>query len=217
LPSSPRNERSVIAAGAFSRWSIVVTSPSGVRMSMKPPPPMPAENCSVDAEHAAAATAASHARCQPRRRTPTGRVRPRTDRPSASGAVPCPARSADWPPVRRACQPLPPQQRHGDAQAGRRPVRSRACCAGPFPPTRPGRHRAGDKPFTRLPDYGGGPALDCRTPRIKPRHDRHEVRRTSVGRRRPASSAPPPGSSASASRGTASSPSSPPAGTRRTA
>ncbi len=41
-----------MAAGAFSRPSIVVTLPCGVRMTMNPPPPMPAENGSVTPEHA---------------------------------------------------------------------------------------------------------------------------------------------------------------------
>src|SRR5688572_26447367 len=55
------NESGFIEAGAVSRESIVVTSPSGVRMTMKPPPPMPAENGSVTPSTAAEATAASTA------------------------------------------------------------------------------------------------------------------------------------------------------------
>ncbi len=50
-----------MAAGAVSRESMVVTLPSAVRMSMKPPPPMPAENGSVTPSTAAAITAASTA------------------------------------------------------------------------------------------------------------------------------------------------------------
>ena len=50
-----------MAAGAFSRPSIVVTLPCGVRMTMKPPPPMPAENGSVTPSTPAAATVASTA------------------------------------------------------------------------------------------------------------------------------------------------------------
>ena len=50
-----------MAAGAVSRLSIVVTWPRGVRMTMKPPPPMPAENGSVTPSTPAAATAASTA------------------------------------------------------------------------------------------------------------------------------------------------------------
>ena len=42
-----QNEVGCIAAGAVSRPSIVVTSPPAVRMTMKPPPPMPHENGSV--------------------------------------------------------------------------------------------------------------------------------------------------------------------------
>ena len=50
-----------MASGAFSRPSIVVTRPCGVRMTMKPPPPMPAENGSVTPSTPAAATVASTA------------------------------------------------------------------------------------------------------------------------------------------------------------
>ena len=50
-----------MAAGAVSRESIVVTSPSGVRMTMNPPPPIPQENGSVTPRTAAAVTAASTA------------------------------------------------------------------------------------------------------------------------------------------------------------
>ena len=38
-----KNEPGRIAAGDSSRESIVVTFPSGVRIVMKPPPPMPHE------------------------------------------------------------------------------------------------------------------------------------------------------------------------------
>ena len=62
------NESGCIAAGDFSRESIVVTLPFGVRMTMKPPPPMPHENGSVTPSTAAAATAASTA-FPPRRST----------------------------------------------------------------------------------------------------------------------------------------------------
>ena len=55
------NEFGRMASGAFSRLSIVVTCPRGVRMTMKPPPPMPAENGSVTPSTPAAATAASTA------------------------------------------------------------------------------------------------------------------------------------------------------------
>ncbi len=55
------NESGRMAAGAFSRPSIVVTWPFGVRITMKPPPPMPAENGSVTPSTAAAATVASTA------------------------------------------------------------------------------------------------------------------------------------------------------------
>ena len=63
-----KNESGRIDAGAFSRESIVVSSPCGVRMSMNPPPPMPLENGSVTPSTAAAATAASTA-FPPRRST----------------------------------------------------------------------------------------------------------------------------------------------------
>ncbi len=56
-----KNESGRIAAGDFSRESIVVTLPFGLRISMKPPPPIPAENGSVTPSTAAAATAASTA------------------------------------------------------------------------------------------------------------------------------------------------------------
>ena len=56
-----KNESGRIVAGAFSRPSIVVTLPCGVRMTMKPPPPMPAENGSVTPSTPAAATVASTA------------------------------------------------------------------------------------------------------------------------------------------------------------
>ena len=55
------NAVGVIAAGASSRPSIVVTLPCFVRMTMKPPPPTPDENGSVTPSTAAAATAASTA------------------------------------------------------------------------------------------------------------------------------------------------------------
>ena len=54
-----QNEVGVIAAGAVSRPSIVVTLPSAVRITMKPPPPTPHENGSVTPSTPAAATAAS--------------------------------------------------------------------------------------------------------------------------------------------------------------
>ena len=54
-------ESGCIAACAFSRASIVVTLPLVVRMTMKPPPPMPAEKGSVTPRTPAAATAASTA------------------------------------------------------------------------------------------------------------------------------------------------------------
>jgi hypothetical protein len=56
-----QNEVGVIAAGAVSRPSIVVTRPPAVRTTMKPPPPMPHENGSVTPRTPAAATAASTA------------------------------------------------------------------------------------------------------------------------------------------------------------
>ena len=56
-----QNEVGVIAAGAVSRPSIVVTFPSAVRMTMNPPPPMPHENGSVTPSTPAAMTAASMA------------------------------------------------------------------------------------------------------------------------------------------------------------
>ena len=56
-----KNESGCIVAGAFSRPSIVVTLPLAVRMTMKPPPPMPHENGSVTPSTPAAATAASTA------------------------------------------------------------------------------------------------------------------------------------------------------------
>ena len=55
------NESGRMSAGDSSRESIVVISPSGVRMTMKPPPPMPHEYGSVTPRTAAAATAASTA------------------------------------------------------------------------------------------------------------------------------------------------------------
>ena len=55
------NDPGCMAAGAVSRWSIVVTLPPGVRMTMKPPPPMPHENGSTTPSTAAATTAASTA------------------------------------------------------------------------------------------------------------------------------------------------------------
>src|SRR3954464_5554906 len=51
----------VIASGAVSRPSSVVTLPLAVRMTMKPPPPTPHENGSVTPSTPAAATAASTA------------------------------------------------------------------------------------------------------------------------------------------------------------
>src|SRR3954470_4143854 len=56
-----QNEVGVIAAGAVSRPSIVVTLPSAVRITMNPPPPTPQENGSVTPRTPAAATAASTA------------------------------------------------------------------------------------------------------------------------------------------------------------
>src|SRR5438045_9358259 len=56
------NDAGVIAAGAVSRPSIVVTLPSDVRgMTMKPPPPIPHENGSATPRTPAAVTAASTA------------------------------------------------------------------------------------------------------------------------------------------------------------
>src|ERR687892_617474 len=60
-----------MAAGAVSRWSMVVTESSAVRITMNPPPPMPAENGSVTPSTAAAATAASTALPPARSRTET--------------------------------------------------------------------------------------------------------------------------------------------------
>ena len=54
-----KNESGAIAAGAVSRPSIVFTSPPAVRITMNPPPPMPAENGSVTPSTPAAATVAS--------------------------------------------------------------------------------------------------------------------------------------------------------------
>ena len=54
-----QNEVGVMAAGAVSRPSIVVTLPPAVRITMKPPPPTPHENGSVTPRTPAAATAAS--------------------------------------------------------------------------------------------------------------------------------------------------------------
>src|SRR5262249_22639174 len=54
-----QNEDGVIASGAVSRPSMVVTFPLAVRMTMKPPPPTPHENGSVTPSTPAAATAAS--------------------------------------------------------------------------------------------------------------------------------------------------------------
>ena len=59
--SFSKNERGPIAAGAASRPSMVVTRPFGVRTSMNPPPPIPAENGSVTPSTPAAAIAASTA------------------------------------------------------------------------------------------------------------------------------------------------------------
>jgi hypothetical protein len=59
-PSS-KNDVGCIAAGDSSRESMVVILPSRVRMTMKPPPPMPHENGSVTPSTPAAATAASTA------------------------------------------------------------------------------------------------------------------------------------------------------------
>jgi hypothetical protein len=56
-----QNESGLIVAGDSSRPSIVVTLPSAVRMTMKPPPPMPHEYGSVTPSTPAAATAASTA------------------------------------------------------------------------------------------------------------------------------------------------------------
>jgi hypothetical protein len=83
LPFS-KNESGRIAAGAFSRESIVVTRPLGRRMTMKPPPPMPHENGSVTPSTAAAAIAASTA-LPPRRRT---RVAAFVATPSAVATAP---------------------------------------------------------------------------------------------------------------------------------
>src|SRR3954470_10224094 len=56
------NDVGVIAAGAVSRPSIVVTLPSDARwMTMKPPPPIPHENGSATPRTPAAVTAASTA------------------------------------------------------------------------------------------------------------------------------------------------------------
>ena len=55
------NESGRMVAGDSSRESIVVTLPFAVRITMKPPPPMPHENGSVTPRTAAAATAASTA------------------------------------------------------------------------------------------------------------------------------------------------------------
>src|SRR3954454_1695094 len=56
-----QNDVGVIASGAVSRPSSVVTLPLAVRMTMKPPPPTPHENGSVTPSTPAAATAASTA------------------------------------------------------------------------------------------------------------------------------------------------------------
>src|SRR3954463_1675853 len=56
-----QNDVGVIASGAVSRPSSVVTLPLAVRMTMKPPPPTPHENGSVTPRTPAAATAASTA------------------------------------------------------------------------------------------------------------------------------------------------------------
>src|SRR5262245_53287932 len=56
-----KNDVGVIAADARSRPSIVTTRPSAVRMTMKPPPPIPHENGSVTPSTPAAVTAASMA------------------------------------------------------------------------------------------------------------------------------------------------------------
>src|ERR671910_252926 len=54
-----QNESGCIVAGDSSRESIVVTLPPAVRITMKPPPPMPHEYGSVTPSTAAAATAAT--------------------------------------------------------------------------------------------------------------------------------------------------------------
>ena len=74
-----QNESGRIAPGAVSRPSIVVTSPSAVRMTMKPPPPIPHENGSVTPSTPAATTAAStaFAPLSARRRLPRWRARRR--------------------------------------------------------------------------------------------------------------------------------------------
>ncbi len=56
-----KNESGFMWAGAVSRPSIDVTRPSGVRISMKPPPPTPQLNGSVTPSTPAAVTAASTA------------------------------------------------------------------------------------------------------------------------------------------------------------
>src|SRR3954466_5284025 len=56
-----QNDVGVIASGAVSRPSIVVTFPDAVRITMNPPPPTPHENGSVTPRTPAAATAASTA------------------------------------------------------------------------------------------------------------------------------------------------------------
>src|SRR5919197_6752480 len=56
-----KNESGRIVAGDFSRPSIVVTLPCGVRMTMNPPPPMPQLNGSTTPSTPAAATAPSTA------------------------------------------------------------------------------------------------------------------------------------------------------------
>jgi len=56
-----QKESGRIAAGDSSRPSIVVTFPRAVRITMKPPPPMPQEKGSVTPSTLAAATAASTA------------------------------------------------------------------------------------------------------------------------------------------------------------
>ena len=59
VPLAVRNESARIVAGAVSRPSMVVTLPERVRMTMKPPPPIPDENGSVTPSTPAAATVAS--------------------------------------------------------------------------------------------------------------------------------------------------------------
>jgi hypothetical protein len=76
-----------IARGPSSRESMVVTFPSGVRMTMNPPPPIPHENGSVTPSTAAAATAASTAFPPFRRTSMAARV---PSRSTVAAAPPLP-------------------------------------------------------------------------------------------------------------------------------